>query len=644
LTGFPKPDRLQTGDFMLGIYCRTSRDTDIENSTISQQRTAGIKFAKEHKFEYEIYEDEGKSGYKISDEDKDIFKNRPAFTKLIADIENNKIDKVWVLEHSRLSRNEVSSVVIFRLFKKFNIELYEINKKLNLDDPQSKLLRQLLDAIAEYERQLIVVRTSRGKQKRVDEGYRVYQRLFGYVNSGRDQKGHVIWEPVESEVETYKYISKRFLEGANLKKISNELYQSNNFDEKKLFNYAKFYGRILKGYQYTGYQLTIEGTEIFKKFRKNEIENPKILLNRKYWVKSVPFPLELITIEEWVKLVERLQINSKKFGHGPRILKADKDIATGLVECAICGMRYYSRELKCKTKKKGDVVYSTYYHSSVFAEKKCIQRPKSFNINHLDNIFKLFYFYFYLVFDNRADLIKDSQRNINQTQIKLKEKIVKTDKEIATIEKRIEKFQRLMDKQETDDLLEMILRNIKLSEEKLNELNIELSKLKIEYEIQIDKFNQTEYEMAYYDVKEKINDWFFTLDIEKQRNELIKAIRTCKIFNHHILIDTGKIVFIFDIDQHYIFDMKLLENLNKDEVYKEHFVELKGKREVRKLNDKLIHNVNLTRDKETRMRVFQYLVKEYQILYDITEKTTLISFVPLRGLMMLELEQFDNEE
>jgi DNA invertase Pin-like site-specific DNA recombinase len=71
---------------MLGIYCRTSRKTDVESSTISQQRTAGIKFAEEYKFEYEIYEDEGKSGYKISDDDKDPLNNRPLFTKLIHDI------------------------------------------------------------------------------------------------------------------------------------------------------------------------------------------------------------------------------------------------------------------------------------------------------------------------------------------------------------------------------------------------------------------------------------------------------------------------------------------------------------------------------------------------------------------------------
>jgi DNA invertase Pin-like site-specific DNA recombinase len=79
---------------MLGIYCRTSILQDTETSTISQQRTAGIKFAEENKFEYDLYEDEGKSGFKISDDDQDPFNNRPAFTNLINDIKNKKVNKV----------------------------------------------------------------------------------------------------------------------------------------------------------------------------------------------------------------------------------------------------------------------------------------------------------------------------------------------------------------------------------------------------------------------------------------------------------------------------------------------------------------------------------------------------------------------
>ena len=110
---------------MLGIYCRTSRENDFEKSTIIQQRVAGINFAEQHKFEYELYEDEGISGFKISDDEQDPFNNRPAFTNLINDIKSGKIDKVWVWEHSRLSRNQYASAFIFNVFEKHKVTLYE---------------------------------------------------------------------------------------------------------------------------------------------------------------------------------------------------------------------------------------------------------------------------------------------------------------------------------------------------------------------------------------------------------------------------------------------------------------------------------------------------------------------------------------
>jgi hypothetical protein len=142
--------------------------------------------------------------------------------------------------------------------------------------------------------------------------------------------------------------------------------------------------------------------------------------------------------------------------------------------------------------------------------------------------------------------------------------------------------------------------------------------------------------MVYYDVKEKINEWFYELNIEEQRNELIKIIKTCKIFNHYIVIDTGKIVFIFDINQHYILDMSLLDNMNKDEVYKEHFVEMKNKKQARTFNDKLILNIRLDKDENARVLIFTYLIEKFGIAYNLNETTNVISFVSLGGLYSQE--------
>jgi hypothetical protein len=518
-----------------------------------------------------------------------------------------------------------------------------------LNDPQLKFTRQVLDAVSEYERQLIVARTTRGIRKLINDGRRWHFKLYGYEKDGKDEKGYTKWVPVESELNYYRYALKRYMEGASLMKIYCELYNINNLDKDKFARHSSRLGRILRKYQYTGYQLTIEGFEIYKQYRNNEINSLQILLDKnKYWIKSAHYPVELISIEDWVKIVERLQIHTTKLKNSrkDRLLRASKDIATGLIQCGDCGARFYYKEQKPGKYITGEPkIYYSYCHFPRMNGYICNQKPKSFKLDNINELFKIFYFYFYLVFDNKEELIKESQRNIKHLQTKMKETIVKSEKEISIIEKRLIKFRNTLDDSPDEkDIIRALSKQIDTNETRLNELNIELSKLKIDYEIQNEKFNQTLLEMTYYDVKEKILDWFYKLNIEEQRNELIRIIKACKILGHYLILDTGKIVFLFDIFKKEVFDMKLLDNLNKDQIYKEHFIELKHKKEARKLNDKLIHNVNLNRDKEIRMRMFQYLIKEYNITYDISEHTNLVSFVPLTGIMSLEVESFEKEQ
>jgi DNA invertase Pin-like site-specific DNA recombinase len=602
---------------MLGIYCRTSKETDLEKSTITQQRATGIGFAEQHKFEYELYEDEGISGFKISDDEQDPFNNRPAFTTLINDIKNGKIDKVWVWEHSRLSRNQYASAFIFNVFEKYKVTLYENQKEFKLDDPQLKFMRQMLDAVAEYERHLIVARTTRGLRKRINEGKRSHFKLYGYDKNGKDRDGHTIWVPVESELNTYQYALKRYMEGLSLLKICHEIYDMDKVEKNLYIKYSSSLGKILRRYQYTGYQLTIEGFAIYKRFRKNEIDNISILADRKYWIKSFNYPIELITIEDWIKVCEKLQIQGRnRFTlRKDRLLRASKDIATGIMECHDCGSRFYFHEQK-QQRAKILGIYLSYSHLSRMNGPVCRQRPRSFKLDYINEIFKIFYFYVKLVFDNKNDLIKETQRNIKQTQLKLKERITKLEKEIPVREKRISKFIDIIDDTDDKDVITVLSRQINENEKIRDDLNIELSQLRIENEIQNDKYNQTLLEMTYYDVKEKINDWFFKLNIEDQRNELIRNIQTCKIYNYYLLIDTGKIVFLFDIRQSYKFNMKLLENLNKDEVYKEYFINMKNKQQVKKFNGKKIPDINLNGSGDIRTTVFLYLHEKLNINYN----------------------------
>ena len=100
---------------LVGIYVRSS--VDRENASIEQQKELGIKFCNSHNFQYKIYEDVGKSGFKLYGEE-DIIKNRCGLTKLIEDVETKVIDKIWFIECGRLSRDAFTLFTLFRIFEK----------------------------------------------------------------------------------------------------------------------------------------------------------------------------------------------------------------------------------------------------------------------------------------------------------------------------------------------------------------------------------------------------------------------------------------------------------------------------------------------------------------------------------------------
>ena len=87
-------------DKKYAIYSRKSKYTGKGESTTNQIElcltTLKNKFPDIKKDEILIYEDEGFSGYST---------NRPAFKKLLKDIENNKIKILLFYKLDRISRN-----------------------------------------------------------------------------------------------------------------------------------------------------------------------------------------------------------------------------------------------------------------------------------------------------------------------------------------------------------------------------------------------------------------------------------------------------------------------------------------------------------------------------------------------------------
>ena len=87
--------------YMVGIYCRLSKDDlgSSDSSSITSQKSMLEKYVRDNSWIiYDYYVDDGYSGTNY---------NRPAFERMIVDIEAGKINMVVVKDLSRLGRNYI---------------------------------------------------------------------------------------------------------------------------------------------------------------------------------------------------------------------------------------------------------------------------------------------------------------------------------------------------------------------------------------------------------------------------------------------------------------------------------------------------------------------------------------------------------
>jgi DNA invertase Pin-like site-specific DNA recombinase len=628
---------------VLGIYVRTSREGEKDESPIEQQKKAGIRFAEAHVYRYLIYEDKGVSGYKITDDDANPFKNRPQFVSLINDIKTGKIDMVWVWEHSRLSRNQYASAVIFNLFEKNGTKVFEKDREFKYTDPQEKVFRGILDIMSEYERSLIVSRTTRGLHKRIDDGKRSFGKLYGYRKVGTDSRGYQVLEAVESEIENIRYGYKRMSEGVTLRQLTLELYDKKSLDKLESLRLSRYWFKVLRHFVYTGYALNLRGLEVVKKFDGFEIDNLSMLNDDQYYTKSVPYPLKIVSIKKWIKVVERLRIN-RQIRREYRNKKASKDLATGILKCSECGQKYYSYVHKNRV---GDKTYEYVYykHYAVMSNvTKCVQK-KSFIAGNINEIFKLYYFYFYLIFDDTASVIKESQRTIKMQQLKIQEQIEQFENNEKKLEKLLLKFNATLD--DTDDTgeIKVLARRVNETEERQVENYNVLTKAKIELEKLNEQYSGTETMNAYYSVKDKIIS-FFNKNVEAQRDELIRITKECLVFGQYLLIDTGTVVFLIDTNVTFKFNTDFLGHLDNTEHFKWTFLEYSKtidldewvnnemtkeslaewyyyQNEIRTIND--IY-VNCFAVKDGKQGIDE-LLKELNLTYDFSGRSHLVTFV-----------------
>ncbi|TWT51078.1 DNA-invertase hin [Rubripirellula amarantea] len=135
------------------IYTRKSTEEglDQEFNSLDAQRAAAESFIRSQIEEgwvanEERYDDGGFSGGNIE---------RPAFKRLLADIEDGKIDCVVVYKVDRLSRSLMDFSRVMETFDKYGVSFVSVTQQFNTTHSMGRLTLNILLSFAQFEREII---------------------------------------------------------------------------------------------------------------------------------------------------------------------------------------------------------------------------------------------------------------------------------------------------------------------------------------------------------------------------------------------------------------------------------------------------------------------------------------------------------
>lgn len=532
---------------MLAIYARTSKENayDTRESPIEQQIQAGIEFAKTHNLQYKIYQDKGISGYKTPEDfEKDPFSLRPDFSRLIDDIKKpyqtkkktkdgkkqiipsykgDIIDVVYVWENTRLARNTQIATYIYKIFQDYGVKVYNKDGEVNYTNSTDKLMLTILNAIGEYERDLIVARTTRGFYDAVDKGKRAHAKFYGYKKLGRDKDKNYLWEKNPSELDEIRFAYKEYLAGKSLRQIALTLWAGEDTPKSNLHRTSKL-ARFLAHAEYTGYNLKMSGLEVLHKFENFEIPDLHLLKDPQYWVESKPYPEKLISIEDWITIREKLNLNKvAREKNNKEFRSADKSISTGLIKCGLCGMAYFYYHFR-QTYKGNIKDYEYYYHHKSLNNKICENHPKSLNISNTDAIFEAWFIFWVLIFDRSEELTNEQLEKMAIEKKSIKEKIKNINKEIKETQTREDNYNRALSDKRIST--EQILTISSFIAECINQIQ-DLTLQRLDQEAQLQKI-EVETEKAendkIFNSMHNLIDAYRSGSTEDKRNLLIKVL------------------------------------------------------------------------------------------------------------------------
>lgn len=417
--------------FKVAMYIRLSREDGDkeESSSVTNQRNIITRFINENDnfIIVDEYVDDGYTGTNF---------NRPAFQRMIKDIEKGKINTVITKDLSRLGRDYIDTGrYVQRYFPENRVRYIALLDGIDtLEDAGMNDIAPFKSVINDmYVKDISKKITSALKERKTAGNFLAVTAPYGYKKNPENKYQLVI---NEEEAKVVRYIFRLYLQGNGLTKIAKILTEeeipvpgiSRNIGttrKTKLYNCWKqtTISRILKNPVYIG------NLEQFKRKKVNYKSKKRVTVPKEDRVICYNTHEPIIKKEDFDE-VQKIITENKAFS---KSTKHDY-LFKGFLYCADCGAKLYLTYSDYAYKKYGEYRYTTVCYTYSKYYNQCSRHSNSIPILEkilIENIKKVCNIY--LNRDLEKELIemveKENKRNVLEQEY---------NKKIDNIETKIE--------------------------------------------------------------------------------------------------------------------------------------------------------------------------------------------------------------
>ena len=335
------------------LYIRVSTAMQVDGYSLDAQKDRLVKFAEFQGMEIvREYCDAGKSGKSIT--------GRPEFQQMLQDVADDRdgVSYILVFKLSRFGRNAADVLNSLQYIQDYGVNLICVEDGIDSSKDSGKLTITVLSAVAEIERENILVQTMEGRRQKAREGkWNGGQAPFGYLLDSKNST--LIVNPEEAEV--VRIIFDKFIHtdmGAD--SISNYLNQ-HGYSKKKLRDQeVSHFSRstiikILDNPVYAG--KIAYGKSVTEKVKGTRDQYRRVKQDE--YLLADGLHEAIIDPETWEAAKAKRRVTGVKWNKTHSL--DHEHILSGILKCPVCGSGMAGTVRRRKNKKTGEYKDDFYY-------------------------------------------------------------------------------------------------------------------------------------------------------------------------------------------------------------------------------------------------------------------------------------------